>query len=464
MSSSVLSLEKLPSVSDRKTDQFKYVICGINDDISLSFRDNRAIHFSVSGEYCRTELRYISESVPVIVGDKIKDVSQLNLVAAIHKDSPNRKIILVTEGRSGSFLSNASSAGASKIISSNQAFAELRQCCALETLANKHVKISEEKEIQSANDIFEDKLSTTKISNNFSLDDTAQKRSSQYLDALQTNRAKTEKSHLEKTATTISIISGKGGCGKTTLAISTALVVNSSGFKCVLIDLDTQFGDLRFCCSNDPIFSLINISVEKDVINAAQKAFDSKQIPIIYSELKPELIQNSSSLLFEAYKRLLPVCDLVIFDTSSAWTEIHADAMEASDGILLLMDQRASSIAGCKRSEGLRTRLGIPDSKVTYALNGCSPKSQITSFDCAFALNANSVHEISDGGEQIQQAFSLGRPSVLIQAKNPLLVSSRDLIKHMIPKFSDRLDGSREYLAAKSGLARLIGEKKSRRR
>ena len=125
--------------------------------------------------------------------------------------------------------------------------------------------------------------------------------------------------------------------------------------------------------------------------------------------------------------------DVIVANTGSAWAEQHAVLLERCSKALFLIDQRASSIAACRRALDLCARCGIAVSPFLFAVNFCAKGAPLTSIDASCALRGAQTVELADGGAEVEEALSEGRPQDLIEAGNPLVASLDALLADILP-------------------------------
>ncbi len=141
----------------------------------------------------------------------------------------------------------------------------------------------------------------------------------------------------------------------------------------------------------------------------------------------------------------------------SHWSDPYASVLEEADGIVLLMDQRPSSVVACKEAAGLCVRLGIPQSRISFVLNRCSRQARVTSCDCALTLGADRVIEVDDGGGEVDECLSMGRPSLLLESSGRFSESVSKLVEELVPGISNERCSGVEKPRQPSGLGILRG-------
>ncbi len=365
-----------------------------------------------SGEAFRNLLSKEPCERSAIIGANITDVDPLNLIAAIKKDCSSRKVLALNSDWGLSFSDNATKAGIDKSVDSSY----LAHTFGI---------------VLPGEDASESKLTIKPNAHN----------DSQFLEFLSTS---------EHLGACVCVVSGRGGVGKSTVCILLALSALTHNVSCAIIDADLQFGDLGFLCEQDKLFQTMGFGVGQH--NLDLSALGTDVIPVMYSIEKPEYCEELSygmkQLLFECRKNY----DLVVINTSATWSDMHADFISWCDGILLVMDQKSTSVRGGRSAKDLCMRLGAPTSKMFYIINGYSRSNKISTNDCAalLSIEPDLILELLDGGEQIEEAMSLGIPSSLIDSGNQLIDSSNKAFEKLASRLGIEVNDNLSHEAQQS--------------
>lgn len=169
---------------------------------------------------------------------------------------------------------------------------------------------------------------------------------------------------------TISVTNIKGGVGKTTTAINLAYELAKDN-SVLLIDADPQCNASyvlgKVLCANIDV-TLYELLTDKDVAiddgavynvdGEAQIPFDSKPSNGVYlihgsileKDLEDKLANriNRESILKRKINKMLGEVDYIIIDTSPFLGITTKNALVASDYLLVVVDNSASALQGCK--------------------------------------------------------------------------------------------------------------------
>ncbi len=151
----------------------------------------------------------------------------------------------------------------------------------------------------------------------------------------------------QKTTEIIAITSGKGGVGKTTLAINMALALRQMGKKVLIIDADLHLGnvDLNLGVRTDNTIADVirkNLPLNKVIINTPYKVdllpASSASLDLIESE--EEVLQK----LAEKFKRFENSYDYIIVDTGAGIAMNVLTFLLGADKIFVVITPDPASI------------------------------------------------------------------------------------------------------------------------
>lgn len=235
----------------------------------------------------------------------------------------------------------------------------------------------------------------------------------------------------ERRGYALSVVSASGGTGKSTVAVLSALIAASHGYRTLLIDGDLQFGDAAILLGEEEGLALEKAMADPSCLDAAQPAPG-----------KPVLVRAPAHLEHcELYLAQMPGLidrardsfEVVVVNTGSFWTEAHIQFMEASTNTLFLVDQRPTSLKAARRALDLCARCGVASTPFLFAVNRCARNSLLSSIDVSCALNGVPVAELREGGNEVAELAGAGLASQLVESRNELCVSLNDFLGSVIP-------------------------------
>jgi pilus assembly protein CpaE len=229
----------------------------------------------------------------------------------------------------------------------------------------------------------------------------------------------------------VGVFSGRGGVGKSTVTLMLALAAAKRGLQVAIVDADLQFGDIAF---------LLGANHKQPVeVRPLLQELDSPSLASasrLLALTAPDNVEQSE-LLSDALPQIISQVaqsrQMVFVNTSAFWTASQAQLARTCSRLLLMMDQRATSIKACQRVLDLCIKLQIPEARFTYALNGCHRFAPISIQDASLALGGQEVISLEDGGALVDELLSLGCPWELLESGNPFVRSLDKLLDHLLP-------------------------------
>ena len=241
-------------------------------------------------------------------------------------------------------------------------------------------------------------------------------------------------------APVVCVLSGRGGCGKSTLVASMGTVSARLGLRTAVIDLDLMFGNLFDLLGAEvppDMGGLVASSAkgyltEADLLGCATRVGPGITLwgPVSAPE-QAELMAAPIELLVDTLRR---ESDVIFIDTSSFWGDAVAAAVAASDRCLIVGDHGTSSASSAQRVIELATRVGVPRTCMTSVLNrfgarGCDEEVAMR-FELTCALSSKA--RVADGGQEAAGLLSFGRVDELVGHDGPFAESVRSLTREML--------------------------------
>lgn len=370
------------------------------------------------------------------------EMSSLNLAGAMRRDDPGLPIYLVLFETTGSIMSRVKAVGANGVLSRMglaQRFAQRNTQFEQEVAEAYAGVISEDFEEGRADDFGEGSGGSSKG------------HARDFAKALPGvtcgSVASTGDLHPVETGLgarngyVMSVVSGSGGAGKSTVATLLAYCAQERGCKSVLVDCDLQFGDLQHLTGRDNAVTLDDV-VQDDAAFAkldeglgCGSGQSAGMGPALVAA--PRRLEDAEALarhLPQVIERLSSQFDFVVMNTGASWAEHHAVLLERSMCTLFLIDQRASSVRACKHALELCARCGIAAGSFAYALNRCASRAPLTSIDVSCALQGAHVTELKDGGPAVEELLGTGAVEELLVSRNELSQSVDALLDELLPR------------------------------
>lgn len=238
------------------------------------------------------------------------------------------------------------------------------------------------------------------------------------------------------------VVSGSGGAGKSAVALLAAHAAQGLGLRTLLLDFDLQFGDMAQLMGVKKPLRIDEVLARPERLG--QLACEGK-VPALLAA--PEHVDAAEAVVAQAPALLDAVrerFDVIVANTGGAWAEQHAVLLERSSKALFLVDQRATSVHATQRALDLCARCGIAVNPFLFTLNGCGKGAPLSSMDVSCALKGAHVHELSDGGADVEELLAAGLVVDLIDSRNDLFEGVEELMAEILPGVSAAAGSSRE--------------------
>ncbi|MDY2625515.1 MAG: P-loop NTPase [Coriobacteriales bacterium] len=344
----------------------------------------------------------------VLVGPGVSDVEPVNLAAALVKDARSNvgrdfRVVLVVNELTGSLASRAHAAG-------------VEQVATLEGLP------SMLSEVASASDLHGSLPAE--------------------LSADIVEQPATKAVQSSGSGRVVSIVGGRGGVGKSTISLLLALATQRFGISTLLIDLDLQFGDLAYLLDLEAphtVAEAVGVGLDEagsPTVSSAPPLLDLVQtvageVSFLAAPGLPELGDLIVGRVGDLCARACSAFSMTVLNLGSTWGDVHAEALEASDLALFVMDQRGTSVEACRQASALARRLGMPGARCSYLVNRCGQRGGVTGLDASLALGGAHVYELPDGGRAVDDLVGAGCPGQLFEQENPLAQGVLDLARRL---------------------------------
>ena len=229
------------------------------------------------------------------------------------------------------------------------------------------------------------------------------------------------------------IVSGSGGTGRSTLTALAGYLLQRNGLKTLIIDADLQFGDLHYLTGNQNPLRLDEVL---DLVRRGEMTNSSGSAPMLLAApTRLEMSEVIEESLPEVIANLSQSYDAIIVNTSSHWGEVQAQLFEVSQRVLMLMDQRPSSLRSCIHVLDLCARMGVPTHSFRYAINKFERRGIMSTTDASCALRGAKVDEIPYGGNEIDEILGAGYPQELLESRNECVRAFEILLMDMVREF-----------------------------
>ncbi|MGH2740427.1 MAG: AAA family ATPase [Actinomycetota bacterium] len=267
-------------------------------------------------------------------------------------------------------------------------------------------------------------------------------------------------------ATTITITSPSGGCGKTFFATNLAYALAVTGRRVAIIDLDLQFGEVVTALRLRPQYTIADLTHASDneSLHSHFREFTVTHRSGLEVLAAPADLAEADRILSPDITKVLQVArdlyDYVIIDTPAAITEQVLAAFDLSERLIVLATVDVPSVKNLGLFLSTLERLKIPSEGVSLVLNkaekdvGLSPEKIRRLFPQGFQGTLPYSREVS-------RSINVGRPVLDVA---PRAEVSRALVKTLarilpVETSLEEINVDRRRAASRSWLTRLLHPK-----
>lgn len=241
-------------------------------------------------------------------------------------------------------------------------------------------------------------------------------------------------------APVVCVISGSGGCGKSTIVATMAHASSLLGLRAAVLDLDLMFGNLYDLLGVDAprdMAAFIEPSAagtltEPDIVAASMRVAPGVTLwgPVAAPE-QAELMARPVELLLDVLRR---ESDVVFIDTSVFWGDAVAAAVAASDRCLIVGDAAVSSATSASRVIELASRVGVPRTRMSAVFNrfGARGADEDVAMRFEIACALSSKIRIADGGQDLAALMAFGRADEAVGQTSAFATSVREATREML--------------------------------
>lgn len=351
---------------------------------------NKSVMRCETGGQCLRLVQGLSTNQPVIVivDSNIKDISPINLVDAIRQHRPHAGIVLVLDAVDEGIVKRAMLAGARSAV---------LRTCTYEELTTAIRRVEQSVSVAHSSIKKPDDLAGGSV----------------------------------KAGTIVSVVSARGGVGKSTVAMLTAHEFASRGARVALLDADIQFGDLGNAYNDVQALELSEIERGGNYLKAHYRdAQVSDNLCIIRLNALPEHSETLAAHIPNILRELRLDYDVVVVNTGAFWTLIHANILDLSTVAICLLDNTVPGVRSAQKLQGTIEKLDVPESKCIYVCNKFS-REGLTVADIQSSLGQSSVATIPPLEHKIRLYLDAGNVQDALYASRVLGESISLLIERI---------------------------------
>ncbi|HHJ98652.1 MAG TPA: hypothetical protein ENN10_01730 [Actinobacteria bacterium] len=177
----------------------------------------------------------------------------------------------------------------------------------------------------------------------------------------------------------VTVLSMKGGVGKTVVASNVAVALADLDKSVALVDLDLQFGDVGIMLGLEPVQTIVGAVQSGDRLDAEMlRGFMVEHSSGVHALLAPTLPEDAEIVTASRIDRiiglLVTMFDYVIIDTPPSLDEAVLTALDRSDRVVVVTMMDVASVKNSRVSLQKLRQLGYNGTLVDIMLNRADSK------------------------------------------------------------------------------------------
>jgi len=237
----------------------------------------------------------------------------------------------------------------------------------------------------------------------------------------------------------ILVFSGKGGIGKSLLAVNlAAAMAKETSQRTALVDLDLQFGDLGVLLGLDSSRNIYQVveafpNIDAEFVEALMpKAPGGLQVL-----LGPQSPEFADLVTAEHARAILEILqenfDNIVVDTSSHLGEVTLEALERANSILVLVDLGLPAVKEAKLALRVFHRLGIQGDRIKVVVNRADSTLGITLAQVESSLETKVTARLPNDSKTVLKSIQRAEPFVDLLPNAEISRSVRELAISLVP-------------------------------
>jgi pilus assembly protein CpaE len=241
-----------------------------------------------------------------------------------------------------------------------------------------------------------------------------------------------------KTGKVITIVSPKGGVGKTTVATNVAVgLAKTAPHSTVLVDLDVQFGDVASALDLNPEYSLPDAvygPASRDAM--VLKTFLTKHETGLYVICGPRTPADADGISGQDVSRLLQVLasefGYVVVDTAPGLSDHTLAALDQTTDLVLLTSMDVPGVRGLRKELDTLVQLGLTPESRQVVLNFTDTRAGLSVADVEATIGT-AVDIRLPRSAATQASVNQGLPLLQNAGRDQMTKQLRGLVNRFAP-------------------------------
>ncbi len=229
------------------------------------------------------------------------------------------------------------------------------------------------------------------------------------------------------------VISGKGGVGKTVIAINiAAALAEKHAGAVVLVDLALQYGDVGAALDLPTDHSITDLLAENGTADPdmiRQVLVNGPGFQVLLAPTSPELADYvSPAHLTDLIATLRSEFDFIVVDTPSYLNEVSIHTVELADHLVMVTDLSVTGIKNARLTRGVLETLEVDPAKVMVIGNHRDGVGELDRRGAETFLGAHISVEIPFAADVVATSVNKGVPFVVSSPDAPASSAVRTIV------------------------------------
>jgi pilus assembly protein CpaE len=241
----------------------------------------------------------------------------------------------------------------------------------------------------------------------------------------------------------ISVVSPKGGSGKTTVATNLAVgLAQRAPGDVVVIDLDLQFGDVASALRLAPEHTIADTAAATTALDSTTlKVFLTPHPADLFALCAPESLAQADDVgaahLSDVVSTLAQTFRYVVIDTAAGIDVVALSAMELSTDLVLVSTTDVPCVRSLRKAIEALDAIGVTTQSRHFLLNRADAKVGLSTHDIESVTGMN-VDVAVPSSRAMWLSLNLGTPILESDTGSPAGKAMTELVARFIPDSADR--------------------------
>lgn len=238
----------------------------------------------------------------------------------------------------------------------------------------------------------------------------------------------------------ILVFSGKGGVGKSMIAINTAVALaEQTGGHVALVDLDLQFGDVGVMLNLDhsrSITDLIDNPAALDADTLDQVLANAPAgVRVLLAPISPELADLvSADHVRTIITELRKAYDYIVVDSSSHLSDFNLEVIEAAQRVVVVTALTIPAIKDAKLTLKVLDSLSVDPQNILLVVSSADGHAAFNREAIEQSLRVAVAVQIPHDHRVVGESINRGEPFVTAHPEAEVSRGIRELVSQLVPE------------------------------